>query len=162
MQSATDTGNTAPERVELSFKQPVLKLGSQGTAVKELQTFLQKLGLYAEALDGEFGEFTQMAVKKYQRQVFLPEDGIVGLQTWRSLYTDSPVDMPELQRGSQGDLVMRIQRRLKRSSDYIGYVDGDFGDITAAAVESLQRRHEILVTGIVDSQTWRALSKIIY
>ena len=57
----------------------ILKLGSRGTDVKNLQ---QCLSL---AVDGIFGEITEEAVKVYQKENALAVDGIVGPQTWAKL-----------------------------------------------------------------------------
>lgn len=60
--------------------QPVnqnLYYGSEGEAVKDLQTDLNQLG-YNLAVDGEFGSKTQAAVKDFQQKNKLTVDGIVG------------------------------------------------------------------------------------
>ena len=54
----------------------MLKNGSTGAEVKELQEFL---GLSA---DGVFGKGTEAAVKKWQTANGLTADGIVGPATW--------------------------------------------------------------------------------
>lgn len=59
---------------------PVLKNGSRGDAVKELQTLL---GIKA---DGIFGRNTETAVKIFQKTMGLVSDGIVGKLTWLSLH----------------------------------------------------------------------------
>ena len=68
--------------------------------------------------------------------------------------------MPELKKGSKGEMVKKAQRILKSTSDYIGYVDGDFGSFMEAALQSFQRRNKLPVTGIIDDYTWDALKKI--
>ena len=57
----------------------LLKLGSQGKEVKELQEFL---GIKA---DGDFGPKTEVAVKKWQSANGLKADGIVGPKTWDAM-----------------------------------------------------------------------------
>ena len=57
----------------------LLKLGSQGKEVKELQEFLE---IYA---DGDFGPKTEIAVKKWQSENGLVADGIVGPKTWNEM-----------------------------------------------------------------------------
>ena len=59
---------------------PVLKIGSIGDAVKELQTKLGGL-----VVDGKFGNLTKKAVIAYQLNHFLFPDGIVGAKTWAKL-----------------------------------------------------------------------------
>ena len=54
----------------------LLKIGSRGNEVKELQEFL---GIGA---DGIFGKGTAAAVKEFQKLNGLGADGIVGPATW--------------------------------------------------------------------------------
>lgn len=59
-----------------------LQKGSSDTSkVKELQTILSKLKLYTKSIDGDFGTFTDQAVREFQRRNKLDIDGIVGPQT---------------------------------------------------------------------------------
>ena len=58
---------------------PTLKRGMSGKAVKELQMLL---GINA---DGIFGCLTETAVRLFQKQHGLTEDGIVGKNTWSEL-----------------------------------------------------------------------------
>ena len=63
----------------------VLRRGSKGEAVGELQRLLQKLG-FMVAVDDDFGAGTEVAVAAFQRQAKLdPVDGIVGNTTWTAL-----------------------------------------------------------------------------
>lgn len=63
----------------------VLRLGTTGSDVMEVQSVLRKLGLYAGAADGNFGPQTQTAVMELQRQFGLASDGIIGAGTWQVL-----------------------------------------------------------------------------
>jgi len=58
---------------------PTLKRGMSGKAVKELQMLL---GINT---DGIFGCLTETAVRLFQKQHGLTEDGIVGKNTWSEL-----------------------------------------------------------------------------
>lgn len=62
----------------------VLRRGSRGDAVVELQRLLQKLG-FMVAVDADFGAGTEVAVAAFQRGQELEVDGIVGSETWASL-----------------------------------------------------------------------------
>ena len=57
----------------------VLKLGSKGTSVKQLQELLHLTA------DGIFGKNTESAVKQFQKDHNLIPDGIVGVNTWKAL-----------------------------------------------------------------------------
>ncbi len=68
---------------------PVVKLGSRGEIVKELQNALLKLGysLGGYGADGDFGNATDKDVRQFQREYGLVVDGIVGQATWDKLDT---------------------------------------------------------------------------
>ena len=68
----------APSKPATSSK-PVLKRGSKGEAVKELQ---RKLGITA---DGSFGAETEKWVKDFQEIAGIAVDGRVGPATWKAL-----------------------------------------------------------------------------
>lgn len=57
----------------------ILKKGSKGTQVKELQEFLEITA------DGDFGPGTEKAVKEWQSKNGLVADGIVGPKTWDAM-----------------------------------------------------------------------------
>jgi len=63
----------------LKTKNMVLKKGSNGPEVEELQRLL---GI---TVDGDFGPATELAVMKFQGQRGLKTDGIVGSKTWEKL-----------------------------------------------------------------------------
>ncbi len=140
----------------------VLQKGATGNEVKELQKLLIHWNHlpFNFSIDGYFSEYVEDAVKTFQHQVFLKMDGIVGKNTWQALYTGAPVNMPMLQRGSQGEAVKTLQRALADSNAYYGAIDGIFGPITEAAVRTFQKNAGLVVDGIVGNKTWYALSKI--
>lgn len=68
----------------------VLKLGSQGTSVQQLQSELAKLGYVGRdgkplKENGDFGSDTFHAVERFQQGHHLKVDGIVGARTWNAL-----------------------------------------------------------------------------
>ncbi|MEM1393488.1 MAG: peptidoglycan-binding protein [Cyanobacteria bacterium P01_H01_bin.150] len=164
------------------INKPVLKVGSTGETVKELQKLLLNYGMYVyinnsgaceypgeEAIDGVFGPKTENAVKLFQGKMFLVQDGIVGNKTWRSLYKGAPVDMPVLKKGSTGELVKQMQDRLFTGGYYGGEVtmskhastvDGIFGSQTESVIKNLQKNTGLAVDGIVGDRTWFEISKI--
>jgi Putative peptidoglycan binding domain/N-acetylmuramoyl-L-alanine amidase len=58
-----------------------LKLDSAGLKVVKLQQRLRDKGFNPGAIDGIFGENTEVAVKTFQRSVGIEDDGIVGSET---------------------------------------------------------------------------------
>lgn len=68
----------------------VLSFGSIGEEVKTLQRLLKELGYKgannkAISTDGQFGSNTLFAVKQFQRDCNVSQDGIVGKTTWTKL-----------------------------------------------------------------------------
>ncbi|MCY7391842.1 MAG: peptidoglycan-binding protein [Leptolyngbyaceae cyanobacterium CAN_BIN12] len=68
----------------------LLKTGSQGTEVIELQGILKLLGYYTGLVNGGYDQPTAIAVTKFQKAAGLPADGVVGLETWNRLLPPSP------------------------------------------------------------------------
>jgi hypothetical protein len=66
---------------------------------------------------------------------------------------------PVLSPGSSGSAVRRLQRRLNTLHYYTGSTDGSFGSGTEEAVWAFQEVQGIPATGVVASQTWRALAR---
>ncbi|CFX84129.1 LysM domain [Syntrophomonas zehnderi OL-4] len=64
----------------------LLKYGSRGQAVYDLQQDLTALGFNTYGIDGIFGPKTQNAVIAFQKSKWLAVDGIVGNQTKAALY----------------------------------------------------------------------------
>lgn len=66
----------------------ILKIGSRGQEVMEMQEFLNAIAINYPAIpvifpvNGIFGESTEEAVRVFQRQFNLTVDGIVGKATW--------------------------------------------------------------------------------
>jgi hypothetical protein len=57
----------------------VLKLGSKGKEVEDLQRYLKI------KIDGDFGPKTETAVKNFQKNNKLTPDGVVGPKTWNAM-----------------------------------------------------------------------------
>jgi peptidoglycan hydrolase-like protein with peptidoglycan-binding domain len=63
---------------------PLLREGASGPDVERLQKLLNAKGATL-VVDGDFGNATKMAVRKFQNDKGLVEDGVVGQQTWAVL-----------------------------------------------------------------------------
>ena len=77
----------APEPEPEPVKKPTLRKGNRNQYVKEMQTDLNKLGysLGVCGIDGDFGTATEKAVKEFQRDHGLTQDGVCGAKTWTAL-----------------------------------------------------------------------------
>lgn len=159
----------------------VLRMGSSGRAVRELQFYLYILSAYqssipAVSIDGRFGPSTEASVRAYQKFAGLTVDGIVGRATWDSLYKrasqlrqSGPVIVFErqpwpgapLQEGSEGPSVLYYTVLLQRIGYYFDSVQSlplsnRYTPETVVATRSLQALLNLPVTGIVDQETWAA------
>ena len=131
-----------------SASSTVLKKGKRGPRVRKLQ---RALGIPA---DGIFGRGTKRAVKRYQRRHGLVADGIAGPQTLSSLGVGAGSSRKASRRGHRGSRrgsVRSLQRAIGVSAD------GVFGPGTEAAVKRYQRRHGLTPDGVVGPQTRAAL-----
>jgi len=81
-----------------SSSEPTLKEGDTGTAVRLLQSSLNRFGA-GLTVDGDFGAATLAAVKQFQSSHGLTVDGVVGPATWAAIDSalagqPSPVSPP--------------------------------------------------------------------
>ncbi len=63
----------------------VLRQGSKGSEVKEVQRRLKQWGYYNGSVDGVFGAGTRAAVVAFQKKNGLTADGVVGKATYKAL-----------------------------------------------------------------------------
>lgn len=61
------------------------KVGSRGSEVKAIQEKLKERGIYTGSVDGIYGNATATAVKKFQKQQGLTQDGVAGPATLKRL-----------------------------------------------------------------------------
>ena len=69
------------------------------------------------------------------------------------------ITYPTIRRGTQGDLVVQLQRILDKNGFSLS-IDGIFGPKTEEAVKAFQRKYSLSVDGIVGPKTWAALLKV--
>jgi N-acetylmuramoyl-L-alanine amidase len=142
----------------------LIRRGSVGRAVEDVQSRLAHLGQGAVDEVGRFGPPTEAAVRAFQQERGLPADGIVGPDTWRALVGASfrlgdrvlYITRPLL----FGDDVQDLQRRLNRLGFDAGYDDGLFGRQTFDAVREFQLNVGLPIDGIVGSLTVDILKQV--
>ena len=163
----------------------VLRTGSSGTAVRELQFYLYLMSAYESSIppvsiDGKFGADTERAVRAYQRFAGLTVDGVVGRTTWNFLYGRAsqlrssgpvvtlkrlPYPGTPLTVGSSGNAVLYYALLLQRIAYYFDSVENpplsdQYTDETAAATRSAQQLLGLEQTGIADADTWTAVEAL--
>lgn len=163
----------------------LLSLGDTGDDVRVMQYYLAVIAAYYDtippvAVSGVFDEDTEAAVRAFQQQFGLAQDGVVGRQTWQAmedayegirtssnLIEGGIVLFPGrvLQTGFQGEDVATIQ-------EYLAYiatvypaipapaVTGVYGLETVQAVEAFQQEFGLEVNGIVGVTTWDAIASL--
>ena len=139
-----------------------LRMGDSGSAVKDLQTKLKKLGYYDGTVDSTFGSGTYAAVKAFQKKYNLTADGVAGSETLKKLDTayknaDSDKDDDSLRKGATGSAVKDLQTKLKKLGFYNASIDGDYGDTTVAAVKAFQKKYNLTADGVAGSETLKKL-----
>ena len=161
-----------------NFGSSVLKQGSTGSEVEQVQFWLSTLAQYESSIpsvtvDGVYGSGTTAAVRAFQRLYGLTVDGIVGLTTWTELYdqfrsiqsdngTPNAYPGTALRQGSSGQNVRLVQFWLKIARTVYSSlnnvtVDGIFGSSTAAAVRRFQTYFGLTSDGVVGRKTWGSL-----
>ena len=139
-----------------------LRMGDSGSAVKDLQTKLKKLGYYSGTVDSTFGSGTYAAVKAFQKKYNLTADGVAGSETLKKLdnaykNADSDKDDDSLRKGATGSAVKDLQTKLKKLGFYNASIDGDYGDTTVAAVKAFQKKYNLTADGVAGSETLKKL-----
>ena len=139
-----------------------LRKGASGSAVKDLQTKLKKLGFYNAYVDGSYGDTTVAAVKAFQKKYNLTADGVAGSETLKKLDSayknaDSDKDDGSLRKGATGSAVKNLQTKLKKLGFYNASIDGDYGDTTVAAVKAFQKKYNLTADGVAGSETLKKL-----
>lgn len=132
-----------------------LRLGVQHSVVAELQERLMVLGFMDNDEPTDFyGDMTQRAVKIYQRQNELAQDGIVGPSTFMSIMAPE-AKYYAAKLGDTGTDIERIQSRLYE----LGYlptsdlVTSNFGEKTEEAVKKMQNVNSLEEDGKVGHKT---------
>ena len=75
--------------------EPVLRTGSRGQEVQDLQSRLYTLGYYTGEFDGQFGPATKEAVMAFQKANDLDADGMVGVETRDLLFSPQAKPKPK-------------------------------------------------------------------
>lgn len=156
----------------------VLKQGDVGIAVNKHQAYLnefQKRGFIKTRLteDGVYGPSMAKAVREFQQYAGVPQDGIIGNNTWDSIIdnirslqitTNIPVASRTfyLTQGNSGIDVFKMQEYLNEIANVNHClrpipVDGSYGARTTTAVQMFQYLYDLNTDGMIGKATWDAI-----
>lgn len=157
-----------------------LRLDDSSEDVVNVQRQLADLGYYNGEITGYLGPATQEAIVRFQQDVGLTPDGIVGPATAQALFesgsqygydrippeqTDQPyapnvsTSGSAVQLNDSGDQVAELQQRLADLGYYSGEITGVFDYPTEAAVMQFQRDNQLTPDGIVGPSTEATLRR---
>lgn len=141
------------------------RVGDSGEPVRDIQGRLSALGFdFAPDHMGEFDAGTRAAVVAFQAARSLDPDGIVGPDTWRSLYEAGFAlgDRILFRRSPmmRGDDVADLQRRLNDLGFDADKVDGIFGPLTHRALLDFQANRGMAEDGVAGPLVIRELVAI--
>ncbi len=136
-----------------------IEKGAEGEDVMALQKRLMELGYLAiDEPTSYFGNATKEAVKLFQRQHELQQDGICGAETMSMINAEDakPYVMTE---GAEGDDIESFQDQLVE----LGYLDSDqvtgyYGTDTVEAVTKFQNRNHLTKDGKAGEKTLEAIN----
>ena len=74
-----------PRQAQIVTLSAVLRQGSKGSEVRQVQEKLKRWGYYSGTVDGVFGSGTKKAVIAFQKKNGLKADGVVGAKTYQAL-----------------------------------------------------------------------------
>ncbi len=146
-----------------SYPGSLIGYGASGDNVKKVQDELIRRGYNVEGgADGIFGNGTKNAVITFQTDNGLDADGIVGKNTWDTLFPQSGMVSTYpgyiITMGARGENVVKIQQKLIALGYTVsGGVDGQYGYGVQAAVKQFQSDNGLSVDGDVGPITWDAL-----
>lgn len=150
-----------------------LQFGSTGTLVSALQDALQELGFYTGKVDGSFGTATVTALKNFQKQNGLKQDGVASPELQQLLYegkpknskgkktdvkTLPPIDGYLMVRDDKGEAVRALQTKLKNLGYYTGVLGTLYDAATEKAVKAFQKDHNLTVDGKAGEKTQQLLN----
>ena len=130
-------------------------IGDSGVDVAELQERLVDLG-FLDEVTGNYGIYTQTAVKAFQKTNKIDIDGSVNSETREKLYSEDAVGKA-LQYGDENDNVKIYQEKLKELGYYEGSVSGYFNSQFREAVKLFQSKNGLIADGSIGEKTSKAI-----
>ncbi|MEN0644963.1 peptidoglycan-binding protein [Alkalicoccobacillus gibsonii] len=174
-QKATTSSPSTSTNVSYSG---ILRVGSSGNQVKQLQSQLRSAGFLNKEPNGQFDNATKDAVTSFQRSKNLQVDGIAGPQTFAALNNTGGSKAPApsnqttkntnsspsatssiLRVGSRGAAVTELQSQLRSVGVFNQNPTGYYGNDTRDAVRKFQSANGLTADGIAGPKTFAKLGQ---
>ena len=151
---------------------PYLQSGDTGKDVSVLQDALRELGFYTQTTTGTFDAATVSALKAFQKENNIRQDGIAAPEVLKLIFEGKPLNakgkkttvmtlpnhtVSELRSGHKGEQVTDLQQRLKKLGLYTGQITGTYDTATVNAVKKFQEAHSLSQDGVAGQKTLRLL-----
>ena len=156
-----ESGLTYQQYMGTSNSPDIPGLGSTGSAVKDLQSRLRGLGIYAGAVTGEYHGDTVNAVKNAQRLMGLSPTGTADPDFMARLFADdAPVAYNvDLSDGTNGPAVRSLQRCLADLDIYTGPVDGVYDLEVSDALNRFQAAYGFRIDDVATAEVQKAIAR---
>ena len=130
-----------------------------------MQQLLRTVGMLDDSLVGlgYFCEFTHTALKEFQANRGLPQDGVCHRDTWDALIEASRLSARLLFLTSpyqRGDDVIALQTNLALLGFDCGCIDGILGPNTVHSLTDFQQNYGLAADGVCGVKTLQALSRM--
>ena len=137
-------------------------VGDTGLNVYALQRRLRQMGYFQGECTASFGDLTQQAVLRFQKDSGLEQTGAADPATWVAIYSGAAAALRRegaLQQGDRGEAVQRMQLRLNALGYYSREINGEFDAATATALRLFQIAADAAPTGLGDDDTLARLAE---
>ena len=184
--SASATATPKPTKTPkptatVAIPEQSLRSGDSGDDVKTVQKRLKELGYYKSNIDGKMGRMTVNALKAFQKDNKLEDDGVAGKATYALLFSDSVLpkgttptpapaqqqaqqsgesaktSWPTLRKNDSGNEVAQLQEALIELGYLSGKADGNYGAKTVEAVKAFQKANGLTSDGTAGEKTQKVL-----
>ena len=150
---------------EILLETEQLQFGEHGETVKILQHKLKKLSYYDDEIDGDFGLFTEHALKKVQTEHHIASYGQADDDTIHAIikmekerYLNQVEQLSEsIHPGMHGEDVKIVQEALQYFGYYKGEIDGIYGPLTKKGLEIAEEEHGIELSEEITQDALTAL-----
>ena len=131
--------------------------------IKDVQTKLKALGIYAGEITGNAGQKTIAAIKAFQKKYGLTADGVAGGKTKTKIdevYRAKGGAAVSSSSAASGSTIGDVQTKLKALGFYSGEITGNAGEKTVAAIKAFQKKYALTEDGVAGTKTVAKINEV--